>query len=354
MWDTLFTLFDRYGAIPRLLFQTLLRPEEYGTEEVDGALQRRIAKYDRLLQGKIVEAVKQDPQIAHSAEYGVNCSHTIYTMSPWKMEPYKYVSDNEYYRLATADIGRKVAKATIAISLKDAQTLYEFLLGQGPTKTSAGWIFETRMHQIFQRGGSFVATKQDRSKDITIDINPESCKDFSKVSELGSLLRKEPGSRSIHPANIGGYFKPQHGNLPSVDSFAISKCATTKKPLLVLFQMTVSTEHPVKAEGLARIWAEIPQALRDTTPILVFVVPTDVANAFALKRQKISDSANKTSASETSASRSSARTTSTGRSSASKPSAGTSSASNPPDFDKWDQYVLAFSNKELWENITPV
>jgi hypothetical protein len=193
--------------------------------------------------------------------------------------------------------------------------MYEFLLSQAETKTSAGWIFEGRMHILFQRHGPFKATKLGGSKTITLDISHKPCKDFSKVSELGSMLRKESGSPSIDPANIGVYFK-QHCNFCAVGSFAITTLAATKEPVLVLFQMTVSTSHPVKAHGLASIWAEIPAELKRTPPILVFVLPVGAANKFS--RQTI-----------------------------------VSSGTNTPNFDKWEQYVLPVSAETLWENTAP-
>jgi hypothetical protein len=181
MWDTLFTLFESYGPIPRLLFDDLLPPDQYRTGEVDEGLHSRIEKYDRLLQGKILAAVTLDPYAVLYTEYGVYCSNTIYTMRPWKMKCYKFVSLRPVFGLATANIGRRIAEATIAISPKDAQRLYEFLLLAGETKTSAGWIFEARMHQIFQRGGPFKATKLGGSTTITIDIDRKSCRDFSSI-----------------------------------------------------------------------------------------------------------------------------------------------------------------------------
>jgi hypothetical protein len=332
MWNTLFTLFDRYGPIPRLLFEELLPPKTYrtgmvedGTGKDDVRLQQRIAEYEELLARKIQEAMKLVPNVLLSTEYGMNCSHTVFTMRPCKMEGYKYVSLRAVFGFATEYIAHKIGDATIGISLKDAQRYYDFLLSQGATRTAAGWMFESRMHQIFQRGGPFVATKQGALTTITIDIDQKCCNVFFKVSEIGDLLRKQSGSRRINPAMIGGYFKPQQCNLPSVDSFAISKCAATGNPVLVLFQMTVSTEHSVKAEGLASIWAVIPQELRETPPILVFVVSADVANTFASKRQTISGAANDSSAGKTPASN-------TTRKVASKSSASRSSASNPPRF----------------------
>jgi hypothetical protein len=38
-WGTLFTLFSKYGPIPRLLLQYFLPPGEYGTGMVEESLQ---------------------------------------------------------------------------------------------------------------------------------------------------------------------------------------------------------------------------------------------------------------------------------------------------------------------------
>jgi len=62
------------------------------------------------------------------------------------------------------------------------------------TKVSAGWIFEARTHVLFQRERRFEATKLGGSITITIEIGNKPCQVFSKVSELGSLLRKQPRS----------------------------------------------------------------------------------------------------------------------------------------------------------------
>jgi len=210
---------------------------------------------------------------------------------------YQYVSLHPVFGPATAYIGRRIAEATIAISRRNAQRLYRPLLRLGETKTSAGWIFETRLHQKFQCGAPFGVTNLGGSTTITLDIYHKSCKDFSQVSGVGSLLRKQPGSQCIDADIICGYFKPQHCNLCSLNSVAIAGFATTDKPVLVLFRMTVRILHPVKAQGLASIWAEIPEELRETPPILGFVVPDDVANRFS--EQTTVPSGSRTSGSNT-------------------------------------------------------
>jgi hypothetical protein len=199
-WDTLFRLFDNYGASPRLLFENLLPPDDSTDSVQDGRgvddekLQQRIAMYDDRLNGKILAALKLDPHIALAKEeYGIGCSHTIFTMRPCRMQQYKYVSIRPVYGLASPEIGRRIGQATTAISLNDARRMYEFLLQQGETKTSAGWIFEARMHLVFQRGGRFKATKLGGSATITIAISAERWQVFSNVSDLGGLLRKRLG-----------------------------------------------------------------------------------------------------------------------------------------------------------------
>ena len=99
MWDTLFTLFDLYGPIPRLLFETLLTPKNYrpgmvsnSTAKDDEELNCRIGEYRDELENKIRDVVQLDPNKVLSTEYGVNSSHTIYTMRPGKMKKYQYVS----------------------------------------------------------------------------------------------------------------------------------------------------------------------------------------------------------------------------------------------------------------------
>ena len=162
-----------------------------------------------------------DPDVVLSTENIANYSPTIYTMRPSKMEFFKYVSIRAVIGLATADIGRRIAEATIAIFPKDGQRLYRLLLRIGETKALAGWIFEACMHQIFQCGGPFNATNLVGSAAITNDIDHKACKDFSQISELGSLLRKLPGPQSINPDIIGGYFKPEHRNLRSLNLVAM-------------------------------------------------------------------------------------------------------------------------------------
>jgi hypothetical protein len=145
------------------------------------------------------------------------------------------------------------------------------------------------MHLVFERGGRFEATHIGGSTAITFQMDDKPYRTFDKVSDLGIILRKESGSRSINPDIIGVYFRPQEGNLNSVSSFVVTKSPTTSEPVLVLFQMTISSSHPVKSHVLASIWEVMPTDLKRTPPILVFVVPDDVAQEFSRQTIVASD-----------------------------------------------------------------
>ena len=63
-------------------------------------------------------------------------------------------------------------------------------------------------------------------------------------------------------------------------------------PMLVIFQMTLSSSHPVEEDGLASIWSAMPSSLKQTPAILLFIVPAEAAKKF--RRQTIKPSDGKT------------------------------------------------------------
>jgi len=190
------------------------------------------------------------------------------------------------FDLATLYIGNRIGEATAYATLKGAQQLYDLLMHQTETETSAGRIFKR-------------------------------CHVFSKVPELSRLLRKQPGSQGIGPDIISDYFPPQPHNLCSVGSFGITRSTVSHELLLVLFLMTVSTSHPVNVRGLASVWAEIPAFLRKTSHILVFVDSVDPAKM--VSRQTVTLAV-------------------------SNPSV---TATITPKFAEWDWYVLAVSAESV-------
>ena len=70
------------------------------------------------------------------------------------------------------------------------------------------------------------------------------------------------------------YYQPSISNLASADGFAcVNNCVD-------LFQITVSSDHPVKTHGIQAIRALFPTVL---SARLIFVVPADISAAFRLQ-----------------------------------------------------------------------
>jgi hypothetical protein len=248
--------------------------------------------------------------------YSIDGSDSVFLLRPLKLLEYNYVSKMSHLDIATPHIGYRIGAATTEAGLRGAHSIYRFLLGQPETRTSARWIFEARMHRLFQCGGRFGATQLGGSQAITVEMAARPYRTFAELSELGSLLRKPRVWPNINPDIVGVYFRPQQPNPCSLDFFVITKPPTSDKLVLVLFHFTTSTAHRVKAHWLASIWAEMPATLKRTPPILVFVVPDDIAMKFPRQTITLSDS------------------------------------NNSGVVQEWDQYVFPVSSKTLWETPT--
>jgi hypothetical protein len=124
-------------------------------------------------------------------------------------------------------------------------------------------------------------------------------------------LRREKHSPDVDADRFSTYLKPGKCNLTALDSLFVMKSPGTDDAMVVFFQMTIGLSHPLKACGLDDLWKELPAGAKKVTPAVVFVVPTENINKF--KAQPITPQA----------------------------------AAGP--FRKWPQYVLPFTQQELWK-----
>jgi hypothetical protein len=274
--EELFSLFNKYGPVARLLFVTLFPanpPEENYVRD-------NVSTYERVLDTKIQNMLKGNPLKYSSTQLGNSDSHTIIMMHPLKNEKYNFISKDAVITIATPYIGHKIGLSSTKATKKGAQALYQFLLGQDDTKTAAAWVFEARMHPVFELGGPFLLETIGASSGFRINIKPGS-KTFSKVSDLGTILRQQKGSPKFKEELLGVYFKPERSGLTSVDSFVVITDFDAQAPRLVLFQLTIGGSHPVNASGLMSIWKELPAELNQTDPAIVIVIPEEQKLLFA-------------------------------------------------------------------------
>jgi len=316
MWGILLTLFTKYGPIPGLLLRDLLPPDVYRKGDAEWALQQRISDYERRLKCEIEELWKKDLPLP-SEVHNLDGSHTMFLIRPVKDLVFKYVGMGAVQDIATEYIGYLIGEATTEAGLRCAHEMYRFLLGQPQTRTSASWVFKAGVHRVFQDGGRFQATELGGGRVVEVEMGVQPFRTFSKLSELGRQLREDAGSSNVNPDILGVYFRPQQMNLDSLDSLAVNNSPSRKTPMLVLFQITLGTSHPVKEDELASIWSAMPASLKRTPPILVFVVPAEDTTKF--RRQTI------------------------------EPSDG----ATPSSFQSWHQYVIPVGSKTLWEAAIP-
>jgi hypothetical protein len=274
-------------------------------------LHHRMSDYEHRLQYEIEKLWQNDSPVP-SEPCNLDGSDTVFLIRPLKNLMFKYISMRAVQYIATEYIGYRMGETTDNSGLRRTHQIYQYLLWQPQTRKSASWIFAARIHSAFQRGGRFEATHLGGSNAMTVELGAKPYRTYAKVSDLGSQLRKQRICPNINSDVIGVYFRPQECNLHSLHSFLITNSPTTNKPVLVIFEVAVSVSHPVEAHGLLRIWAEMPPNFKQTPPILVFVVPADVARQFPRQSITLSDSHDSCVA------------------------------------DEWDQYVIPVSSKSLW------
>lgn len=301
----LFALFNKYGPVARLLFVTLFPVSPPEPDYV----RDNVSTYERVLDTKIQNMLKGNPLKYSSTQFGNSDSHTIIMMHPLKNDRYSAISKDAVITIATPYIGHKIGLSSAKATKKGAQALYQFLLGQDDTRIAAGWVFESRMHPVFELGGHFLLQTIGASNSFRINIKPGG-RTFGRLSDLSSILRREKGSPKFKDELLGVYFRPERTNLTSVDGFVVITDFDTQAPRLVLFQFTIGGPHPVKAGGLMSIWKELPAELNQTDPAIVFVLPEEKKMSFS--RQPVTP------------------------------------VENEDPFKKWPQYLLGVNDAKLW------
>ena len=298
-------MFCDYGPIPRLLLEKF-RPTATDTE-----WEKTLRAYESGLDLKITELLRRDPYVLFSERHAFDDSHSIVLLraDPAHMNGDYCVSLHSAQSIISAYIGRKIGFLSAKGNSEKARQMYNFLLGTAFTKSSAGWIFEGRVHACLGRGDKFRIRRLGTSHDV-LQLNIQMGeKTFGSLKALSELCRERKGSHKVKEEIFNRYLRPEKCNLASIDSLCISKTSEGDITRVFLFQITVGAEHSVKASGLKEVFQNLPAHARERKPGIVFVVP-ESTNGF--KKQAV-----------------------------------TPVSENPPEA-AWDQYVLSISDAQLW------
>ncbi|KAI5801498.1 hypothetical protein DFH27DRAFT_59898 [Peziza echinospora] len=222
------------------------------------------------------------PDYSTTGSIGTAGSHNVILIVPTNETQQDVTVSILYYtRLATPYIGGKLAELALKHYRQQGRILYQHLFNIPQARTSAGWIFESLVHARLRRGGQmeFIPLARQQLEAPTI-INLKKARElqtaapFHNHSDLNALLREHPESRK--PTGKLGildtYLRPTTASFASIDGLAI----LSHNYRLVLFQITISADHPISGSGLQKLWDSLPDELRQRNcrgVYFVWVIP---------------------------------------------------------------------------------
>lgn len=220
-----------------------------------------------------------DQQLLQTAIQGADINRlSAYISNPSEESPdmphtllHFVVLDAEYSMVKAAwashYIAREVARRVVLRAREAASLLVVGAAGCNAVFGAArGMLFEGLAH----------ATLSSRSEQV---LQLQSLKTDAKRDVVVKLSSYELFTEPRELKHAGVYAQPLAHNYPALDAIVIP--SQPKAPLLLL-QMTVSEDHPVKRRALKEAIDDLAEELRKDREIcLVFVVPEDVAPKFA-------------------------------------------------------------------------
>lgn len=229
-------LYDKWGGVPRFLLEKLLVSDHAELEDTLNQAQATDLIFFAV-KGQEVD-VKQEP-----------CHRLVHIIPGDDLQHLQYDFASDYVR------GRLMAKF-IKESESQLMKLVNRLQGVPYAAALYGHMFESLSHHVLSRGGTFDAKRLDQSDSTNKFVLPQSpTETFTSWSEL-------------QPYAMNCYYVPESPNLVSVDAAEDHMC----------FQATVSTKHPVRADGIDAWLRAVPD---DGQPNrLVFVVPRHIFDSF--------------------------------------------------------------------------
>ena len=271
MLGKLHQIFCDYGPTPRLLLERL-NPARTDIDPV-----AELDCYETKVHEKIIQLLRTDPNVAFTERYTSDDSHCVVLLraDPERMKIGYHISRHPVRCIISAHIGRKIGMLSAEGFSQQAQQMYNFLLGTDVTRSSAGWIFEGRVHACLRRGGIFDIKCLEAGGGGPLRFGTKVNElTFSSLGALNKLTREKKGSPEVNREIFGRYLRPERCNLTSIDSLCISETtAESGISQVFLFQITVGTEHAVKASGLKEVREHLPAHAQDRMPCIVFIVP---------------------------------------------------------------------------------
>ena len=237
-------LYEKFGGIPRYVLEV----EEERREE-----------YMCLLESNIHDCNLRTIQRVGREDIGKE-SHMIFHCYSGPDNYYKYK-----IKFASQFVGDKVVKAIYEHGYDEMKAFVRRDDIPSVAASLRGWIFETIVHNELPNGGIYHVRKLSDNKEESRGLPKMKHTIFNKLEEAGIPHL----SSSEHM-----YLQPKSKMFEAADAIL---------PPNNIFQVTVSTCHSIKANGLKNILKELKKHRdwrSDTRVNYFFVVPLDVYTSF--------------------------------------------------------------------------
>ena len=250
-------------------------------------LRAQVNEYLEFLEEKMAVLLRAGPTGFVSGQYGPCDSHSLLRLEP-RLDPgspHKHISMVHKLQIMTPYIGHMIGMKGTVRKADEGKALYDWMMLSPKFRTGAGWVFEGRVHWYLHNVcETLVCRDMGTQADWEMNIK-HGDKTFSDLESLRTLLRERPGSRNFNRELLNVYIRPDRMNLASIDSLLIAQISGSSGLQAVLFQITLSSHHGIKADGLQTIWKSFPDEIRKNPPVIVFLVPA--AQGRQYKRQSI-------------------------------------------------------------------
>jgi len=195
-------------------------------------------------------------------------SHYIITIQPSRTS--RRVDEK---RFASRRVFDMVWEKHLSRRLNLMEEFHSLFLASPIAATSAGWVFEHRMHQLLATGGTFQLFPIRCHLANTNVIYTDYAASIAKRDQIEVQWSRSEEHPLVKKAKLkaGYYYRPEASNFPTFDSFRLIK-PPNESPILLAFQITRNKKaHDAKLVGLRRI-AELVLP-KDTRSYLVVVTP---------------------------------------------------------------------------------
>ena len=265
----LWYLYNTYGASPRALSSDSDEPAAYR---------------DRVIEE--VQRIRSD-DLLHTVQSSESDESSHFIMA---IEPSPGSRNACEKRFISRHVFEMLWERHIRHQVFELHFYYDLLQRSPNTSSSAGWIFESRMHQLLRQGdtiplfpvhgrvvrANFVFddyAASDKTKDLQL---PESEEHFL--------------DEGTHP-RVGRYYRPRVAKFSTIDALFFVQPPDEPSPILLTLQFTRSEEHNVKEGGLCK-----PDQLdlhTDTRWYLVVVTPEGIQPAITIPKILFGDEGSK-------------------------------------------------------------